>query len=174
MSRSVAHISLLLVCVSLFACSNQRSASGNDRGRAEFTLRDKRITVEYDRPSMNGTDVLARTPEGSIWKMGDTRATILTTDTSLRFGQALVPQGSYSLRAQHGSGHNWWLIVDRDVEALQSQLEDTSAISMIPFVYTKTNQSVEQLTITLAGQGNEGHVIVQWGLHRLDATFRLQ
>lgn len=168
MPRPFCQLSLFIVCVTLLACGNRQ---GDDHDLVELTMQGKQISIEYDRLFMNEHDLLANAPAGFISRLG--KSAILTTEADLAFGLRTVPQGTYSLWTQHGTGQHWWLIINRRVEGAGAPLDERNSVVVIPFTYSKSTQSVERLTITLTSSGDEGRLTVRWGLHRLEATFTL-
>src|SRR5215813_7465765 len=67
-------------------------------GTAEVTLKGKKITINYSRPSLKGRHVGKElAPFGQVWRTGANEATSFVTETDLTVGDANVPAGSYTL-----------------------------------------------------------------------------
>jgi hypothetical protein len=133
------------------------------RGLSSTTIKDKKISVDYGRPSMNGRDMLAMAPDGFVWRMGKDDDTSFSTDIDLMFGDIQVAMGSYKAETKHIKGEDWSLILSKGDNKTE-----------IPFTYTMVEENFEVFTIDLDGTGSTGSLIVKWGGHRLNVSFMVK
>ncbi len=138
-------------------------AQMNPRGEVKATVAGKTVEVDYGRPSLKGRDMLGQAQMGQAWRMGADAPTILKTEADLSFGAAAVPKGNYVLTATKLAADKWQLNV--------LGLEDRSKIADVPLTVETLPQSVEQFTIELTGQGNQGELKLSWGTTALKTTF---
>jgi len=63
-TRTLLPLLLLLCC----ACVSQ--AQNAERGNAEATIKNRKISINYGRPALKGRDLLAKAPVGTVWRVG--------------------------------------------------------------------------------------------------------
>ena len=81
--------------------------------QATTTLNGKPLTIDYCAPSMRGRKIFGGiVPYDHWWRTGANSATTLTTQSSLRIGDLLVPAGTYTLYSLP-SEHGWKLIINK-------------------------------------------------------------
>ena len=84
---------LMLVALSLFA-QDPKAQRPSPPGQATFSFAgdNKKITVDYSRPSMKGRKIMGElVPYDKVWRTGANDATLFTTEANLEFGGAKVP-----------------------------------------------------------------------------------
>ena len=162
-----AFISLATTALAMLSCLPVL-AHGQDRGMAETTVGGAKVSVEYGRPELKGRDMLGKMQPGAVWRVGANAATTLTTDASLNFGGKQLPLGKHTLLARLGEGGKWTLIASSKGAM---QFEEAAKLGEIPLTLSEDKDSVEQLTITLSGQGNKGTIEIAWGTARLTGSF---
>ena len=140
-------------------------AHGAPRGEAKGTVAGKAIVVDYGRPSLAGRDMLAKADVGTPWRMGADGPTTLTTEADLTFGKALVPKGSYVLKATKTAPDQW---------VLNILTKDGAAVTDVPFVVGKLADSVETFTIEIHTDKSQGDLELQWGVTSLKVAFTAQ
>jgi hypothetical protein len=140
-------------------------AHGAPRGEAKGTVAGKSIVVDYGRPSLAGRDMLGKAEVGTPWRMGADGPTTLTTEADLKFGAALVPKGSYVLKATKTSPDQW---------ALNVVGKDGAGVADVPFVSGALPDSVETFTIEIHADKNKGDIELKWGVTSLKAAFTAQ
>ena len=143
-------------------------AHGNKPGSAAATIGGGQVKVDYIGPSANGRDVLSLLAPGSYWRMGADKPTTLTTDVALKFGDAVVPKGSYKLVAILSEDKKWSLVVAED---LGSGFKPTKVIGQAAGTVSKLDAAVETMTIKLESAGSKGKLVLDWGNARLTAEF---
>jgi hypothetical protein len=132
------------------------------RGEAKATVSGKTVSIDYGRPSLKGRDMLSRAQVGTPWRMGAGDATRLTTEADLAFGDVKVPKGEYILTATKVDADSWQLNVLNT---------DDTKVADIPLTSAKVADDVEQFTVELKGQGDEGHFKMVWGDTALSTGF---
>src|SRR5215467_9148616 len=92
-------VPLVVILVATLALAQQdKSQRPSPPGTAEVTLKGKKITIEYSRPSLKGRHVGQElAPFGKVWRTGANEATTLTTEADLTIGGVSVPAGKYTL-----------------------------------------------------------------------------
>ena len=144
------------------------SGHGNKPGSSTATIGGGEVTVKFTGPSANGRDVMSLIQPGSYWRMGADSATTLTTNVDLKFGDMVVPKGSYKLVAQFDENKEWSLIVAED---LGGGFKPTKVVGKAAGVVGKQDAVVENMTIELMADGSKGTLVLQWGTARLTAEF---
>jgi hypothetical protein len=100
--------------------------------------------------------------------MGADKATTLTSDVDLKFGNTVVPKGTYKLVAHLSEDKKWSLVVAED---LGSGSKPTKVIGQAPGTISSTEAPVENMIIKLETAGSKGRFILDWGNARLTAEF---
>lgn len=144
-----------------------------NRGIEEVMLNGKKISIDYGRPEMKGRDLLSMAPDGFVWRFGMNTSTTFKTDADLLFGDKKLPKGAYSAWIKHVTGDQWTLIFNSEVGiwGLPGAKRENDVLE-VPLKYSKADNAFERLTVTLMDRGGEGHLLVAWGTHRLETTFR--
>jgi hypothetical protein len=143
-------------------------AHGNHPGTAKATIGGGQVTVDYVGPSANGRDVMSLLSPGSYWRMGADKPTTLTTDVNLKFGDTVVPKGTYKLVAHLSEDKKWSLVVAED---LGSGFKPTKVIGQANGTISTNATPVETMTIKLEASGSKGTFVLDWGNARLTAEF---
>jgi hypothetical protein len=138
----------LIMLIAMMALAQQTPADKSKRpsppATAEVTLKNKKVTIDYSRPSLKGRKVGQElAPYGEVWRTGANEATTLNTEIDLNIGGVNVPAGKYTLYTVPSEG-TW-------------KLKKTA----LP-------QSVEQFTISF-GKKNEStaDLNLDWGNTRV-------
>jgi hypothetical protein len=151
-------------------------AQGNPRGTTTITLKGKKISIEYGRPSLKGrstNDLLGQLPSGSFWRVGADTSTTLTTAADLVFADAVVPAGEYSLWLQRAvDASTWNLVVNKQHGQWGTEHDPSQDLVFLPMTQSKGARSVETLTETLGKAGGGGIITIQWGTLQLSAGFK--
>ncbi len=141
---------------------------GNKPGSSTAKIGGGEVKVEFTGPESKGRDVLSLLPPGGYWRMGADRATTLTTDVDLKFGDMTVPKGSYTLVAHFDENKKWSLVV---AEGLGSGFKPTKVVAKTAGTISKLDTAVENMVIKLEASGDQGKLILDWGTARLVAEF---
>jgi Protein of unknown function (DUF2911) len=144
-------------------------AHGNEKGTTSVKLKGGMATIDYMRPTLKGRDLFSLIEPGSYWRLGADSPTRLSTDVALTMGKASVPAGQYTLVMKCLGDNNWSLIVAEG--AARGSWEPQGLVAEVPLAVSKTDSSVEALTIELEAQGEAGKIIIEWGTTRMVADF---
>lgn len=146
-----------------------------DRGETQIDLKGKKISIQYGRPSLHGRDMLGQVKPGMVWRMGMNHATSLETESDLQFGNVAVPKGRYSLFVKYVKSDQWQLLVNSRTGIWGTNHDAQKDIAQIPLQENMTNDSVEQLTITLNPTGEDSaELLVAWGKKELKAGLKIR
>ena len=136
-----------------------------ERGHPVLQLAGNKIEVDHGRPSLRGRKPETMIQPGQVWRMGSDDPTTLSTKASLKFGEKVVPAGTYVLQAKLVEPEKWVLLI-------QSEAGSGSPVAEVPFSLQKLEKSVELLTITLEKNGSGGRLVLQWGTLALATEFQ--
>lgn len=163
-TRSNALVALLIF-ISTSACFGNTAPSpvhDGDRGHAVLQLDSNKIEVEYGRPTLRGRNPEELIKPGQVWRMGSDKATTLSTQAALRFGEMVVPAGKYILKAKLIEPRKWHLLIES---------ESKSPVAEVPFALQTLESAIERLTISLDKRESGGRLILKWGPLLLAADF---
>ena len=161
------------------AIQGATSVNGNgDRDRVEVRVDQATISVEYDRPRLEGKTVAEGGPKdnvlpvAAICRLGYPRSALLSTDKPLIFSGIVVPAGTYTVfvRPSASDQRKWQLIFNksRDVTVpFQFEQELGSTVMSV----SETSDSKEQLTLLLSSADKGGTFSVRWGRKIATVTF---
>lgn len=163
--KRLTAIVALLVFASASACFGgpEPGHSQAERGHPVLQLGGNKIEVDHGRPGLRGRKPEGMLQPGQVWRMGADDPTTLSTKASLKFGDKVVPAGTYILQAKLVEPGKWLLLI---------QSESGSPVAEAPFSLQKLEKSVELLTISLEKKDNGGRLILQWGTLALAAEFQ--
>ena len=134
-----------------------------ERGHPVLQLAGNKVEVDHGRPSLRGRKPETMIQRGQVWRMGADDPTTLSTKASLKFGEKVVPAGTYILQAKLVEPEKWLLLI---------QSESGSPVAEVPFSLQKLEKSVELLTIALEKKDSGGRLVLQWGTLALAAEFQ--
>ena len=167
MVRKLVLLGVVVVVAAMVAAPIVMGHS-NKPGSSSAKIGSGEVKVEFSGPESKGRDVLSLLPPGGYWRMGADRATTLTTDVDLKFGDMTVPKGSYTLVAHFDEDGKWSLIV---AEGLGSGFKPTKVVGKASGAIAKLDAEVENMVIKLEASGDQVKLILDWGTARLTAEF---
>src|SRR5437016_4741708 len=110
---AVGVLTLLFMVTAFSGAQQDKSQRPSPPATAEITLKNKKITINYSRPSMKGRKIVGGlVPYGQVWRTGANEATTLTTESDLNIGGTNVPAGKYTLYTLPSEG-TWKLIINK-------------------------------------------------------------
>ena len=135
------------------------------RGTAEVTLKGKKVSIEYGRPSLRGRDMLGKAEPGMKWRMGMNAPTTMKTEANLVSGGVSIPAGDYKLQAKCVGADQWELLLNGDE-------------AVVPLKTEVVDANVETFTIYLLrsryGHDTGGAILrADWGNRRLTAELKV-
>ena len=172
----------LLVCmvvVGVIAVSSSRRTQFEPRsGRlsphetTSNTVDDATITIDYGRPSMRGRKIFGSlVPYDRIWMPGADEATIFETTADLRFGNVLLPAGSYSLYTLPGEAA-WKLIINKQTGQWHTTYFYEEDFARLDATIDRLPKPVERLTISAVPRaGGGGRLELEWETTRVSVPF---
>jgi hypothetical protein len=186
--RTVQTVSLLTALFLFAMCSKKEEtqASNNEsaqatteqapadtnRGIASAKFGDAAISINYGRPQLRGRDMLAQATDGMVWRMGMNEATEIKTGADLKFGETIIPIGSYSLWMKKISSGKWHLIFNKKTGIWGHAHPAAEDFAEVPMTMATNPQPVEKFTVEVtANNENAGTLKAMWGTAILSADF---
>lgn len=152
--------------------TTEQTAAASDRGTASATFGSATVSINYGRPLLQGRDMLAQATDGMVWRMGKNEATEIKTDADLKFGDTVVPKGSYSLWMKKISAGQWHLIFNKKTGIWGDEHPAADDLAAVPLAMSTNPESVEAFTIELAAANEtNGTLKAMWGTAVLSADF---
>lgn len=164
----IRRITLLSALAALAAAP--APAQVNPRGEAKTTVAEKKLSIEYGRPSLKGRDMLAEAEVGAAWRLGADGPTTLESEADLKFGDVVLPKGSYILRATKLAQDQWQLNVHR--RDAENPTRPGDKVADVPLALSTRPESTETFTIELRGGPDSGELEMKWGTAALKTAFK--
>jgi hypothetical protein len=141
------------------------------RGLTEKTVLGADFEIDFGVPLKRGRDIwggLVR--HGQLWRTGANRATHFTTSRDLRFGDLLVPAGSYTLFSipEEDGG---LLIINRQTGQNGQSYDEARDLGRVRLTARPLPEVVEAFTVTVDAEGGKGFLKLQWDRKELVAEF---
>jgi len=140
-----------------------------------LVINDKRLSVNYSRPSMRGRKIMGSVvPYGVVWRTGANAATSFVTQTDIVVSGVKIPRGSYSLYTLPSS-NQWKLIFNKQTGQWGTVYNEKLDLARIPLNKKNLKQPVEKFTITLERTAEKSGVIkLVWEKTQLSVDFQLK
>ena len=133
------------------------------RGEVSVSVAGAQIDVDYGVPLKRGRDIFgALVPWERVWRTGANRATHFSTTRALRFGEDVLPAGTYTLFSIPRPDR-WTLLVNTNVD-INGQAYDADAdLLHIELAVRQMNETVEPFTIIVEPDGPSGGLLrLRW------------
>lgn len=143
---------------------------GSPHVRTEWKIDGATISIEYGRPSLKGRPESQLMPPGREWRTGADEATTLRTDRTLRFGNLVVPAGTYQIHSVPGPT-SWQLIISKSTQAWGIPYPAGQDLGRSPMTVAKTAAPVEQFTISIDDTAAGATLRIEWGTVSARAPF---
>ena len=133
------------------------------RGEVSTNVGHAQIEVDYGVPLKRGREIFgALVPFDRVWRTGANRATHFSTSRPLRFGDDVLPAGSYTLFTIPRPDR-WTLIVNRNVD-INGQAYDAAADALhVDMAVRRLDHVVEPFTIVVEPNGpGDGLLRLRW------------
>ena len=172
---AIGVFTLALALTALMSAQQDKSARPSPPGTAEVTLKGKKITIDYSRPSMRGRKIMGGVvPYGEVWRTGANEATTLTTEADLDIGGTTVPAGKYTLYTLPSEG-TWKLIINKQTGQWGTQYDQSQDLARIDLKKSSLNQPVEQFTISFKKKNDStADLVLQWENTELSAAVKVK
>jgi hypothetical protein len=153
----------------------QNAFLASPRDSTELVLGNKKISVNYGRPSRRGRAIVGVVvPYNEVWRTGANEATTFTTQADLVIGTIEVPKGRYSLYTLP-SPSRWKLIINKQTGQSGTQYDRTQDLARINLTKQKVNDLVERLTISLVPKAQDSGILsLIWEHTELSVEFHLK
>jgi len=170
-SRYLVAVSLFTFALTALAVQPSqadKSQRPSPPGTAEVTLRGKKITIQYSRPSLKGRHVGQElAPFGKVWRTGANEATSLVTEADLNIGGATAPAGSYTLYSLPSEG-TWKLIISKQTGQWGTVYNQDQDLARVDMQKSQLPQPVEQFTISFDKKSDSSaDLVLEWESLRL-------
>jgi hypothetical protein len=157
------------VVIFLLLCALPAAAQ-NPRGKAEATVKGRKISIDYGRPSLQGRDMIAMAKPGMVWRLGMDEATEIQSTATLLVGGKELKPGKYSLWAKKTGESDWILAFHPQTGVWGDPPLESGYIAQTPLKLEKSANSVERLTIAVAEKTGDATITVKWGTAQLTGT----
>jgi len=159
-----------IAAMMVLALAAMTAGAQDTRGKAEATVKGKKITIDYGRPALHGRDMIGLAKPGMTWRIGMDEATEIQTTAALVVGGKELKPGKYSLWARKTSPTEWILAFHPQTGVWGDPPLESGYIAQVPLKLDKAANSAEQLTITLADKAGEAAITIHWGTAQLSTT----
>jgi len=168
---------VMLIAVMTVAQQTQedKSKRPSPPATAEVTLKNKKITIDYSRPSLKGRKVGQElAPYGKVWRTGANEATALNAEIDLNIGGTKVPAGKYTLFTLPSEG-TWKLIINKQTGQWGTKYDESQDLARVDMKKTALPQSVEQFTISFDKKNeNTADLNLDWENTRVSVEVKAQ
>ena len=128
---------------------------------------DGNITVTYGRPYKKGREVFGTlVPYGKVWRLGADEATTISFAGETRFGNTMIPAGTYTLFAIP-TDKNWTFILNSQLGqwgAFSYEKNKDKDVAQIVVPTHHLDSPIEQFTIRFT---DEGQMVLEWDVVRV-------
>jgi hypothetical protein len=140
-----------------------------------LVVNNKRLSVNYCRPSMRGRKIMGSVvPYGIVWRTGANAATSFVTQTDIILSGVKIPRGSYTLYTLPSS-KQWKLIINKQTGQWGTVYNEKFDLARVPLKKILLKQPVEKFTITLERISEKTGVMkLTWEKTQLSVNFQLR
>ena len=153
----------LLLCMTMVCLAASVWAQDSNRGTTEVTIKGKKISINYGRPSLKGRDLLSMAPVGTVWRLGMNQATSIDTAADLKVSGKDVAAGKYTLWLKKTGENSWTLNFHPKTGVWGVPELKEGYIAELPLKFEKAGDSAEQVTIALSDNKGNAGIKIQWG-----------
>jgi hypothetical protein len=145
------------------------------RDSSVLVINDKRLLVNYGRPSMRGRKIMGGVvPYDVVWRTGANAATSFVTQTDIIMSGVKITKGSYTLYTLPSS-KQWKLIMNKQTGQWGTVYNQKFDLARIPLNRKMLKQPVEKFTITLERTSEKSGVMkLAWEKTQLSVNFQLK
>ena len=145
------------------------------RGEVSVNVAGSQIDVDYGVPLKRGREIFgALVPWERVWRTGANRATHFSTTRALRFGDDVLPAGTYTLFTIPRPDR-WTLLFNTNVD-INGQAYDADAdLLHVDLAVRRMEHAVEPFTIVVEPDGPSGGLLrLRWDTTEAWAPFAVQ
>jgi len=174
-SVAAALVTFALAALSLTGQAQDKSKRPSPPGTTECTIKGKKVSISYSRPSMRGRKIMGDlVPYDQVWRTGANEATTLTTAADLDIGGAKVPAGTYTLYTLP-SANAWKLIINKQTGQWGTDYNQGQDLARVDMKKTPITVPVEQFTISLDQKSNDSaDLVMEWETTRVSVVVKGQ
>ncbi len=142
------------------------------RDSSEITIKGKKISVNYGRPSMRGRIIMGElVPFNKVWRTGANEATAFVTEADLEIGGVRLPRGSYTLYTLP-SEKQWKLIINKQTGQWGTVYNAELDFARLNLKKKTLKKPLEKFTMSFKKNGNNAGVLVlEWEMTSLSIPF---
>ena len=141
------------------------------RGRTEKSVLGAEFLIDYGMPLKRGREIWgALVRYGQLWRTGANLATHFTTSRDLRFGDLVVPAGTYTLYSIPEADGGLLIISSQTGQNGQSY-DPARDLGRVRLRGRPLGEVVEPFTITVDEENGRGILRLQWDRTELVAEF---
>lgn len=158
------------------AQQEDKSKRPSPPGTAEVTLKGKKVTIDYSRPSARGRKVVGNLiPFGQVWRTGANEATTLKTEVALNIGGAKVPAGTYTIYTLASENAPWKLIINKQTGQWGTEYHQDQDLARVDLEKSQTKQPVEQFTISFDKKDDaNASLVMEWENSRVSVPVKAE
>jgi hypothetical protein len=164
---------VLIAGFSVLWAQQDKSQRPSPPGTAECTIKGKKVTISYSRPSMKGRKIMGElVPYGKVWRTGANEATTLVTESDLNIRGARVPAGTYTLYTLPSEG-TWKLIINKQTGQWGTEYNQDQDLARVEMTKSQIAVPVEQFTIACNQTSNDSaDLVLEWEQTRLTVPIK--
>jgi len=142
-----------MLAATMAIAQQDKSKRPSPPATAEVSLKGKKVSIDYSRPSLKGRKVGKElAPYGEVWRTGANEATALNTEIDLTIGGVKVPAGEYTLYTLPSEG-TWKLIINKETGQWGTKYDQSQDLARVDMKKSALPNSVEQFTISFDKKG---------------------
>jgi Protein of unknown function (DUF2911) len=171
-----ATVFIALVLSTAAPAQEDKSKRPSPPGTAEVTLKGKKVTIDYSRPSARGRKVVGNLiPYDKVWRTGANEATTLKTEVALNIGGVKVPAGTYTIYTLASETAPWKLIINKQTGQWGTKYDQSQDLTRITAQKQALPQLVEQFTISFEpASGDATTLQLDWENTRVSVPIKAQ
>ena len=168
-------LAILLATASTAQQQEDKSKRPSPPGTAEVTLKGKKITIDYSRPSMRGRKIMGGlVPYGEVWRTGANEATTLKTEVALDIAGAKVPAGTYTLWTLPSEG-TWKLIINKQTGQWGTEYHQDRDLVRVDMQKSHIQHPVEKFTMSFDKKSdNTANLVMDWENTRVSVAIKAE
>jgi hypothetical protein len=146
-------VAFAMLAATMAIAQQDKSKRPSPPATAEVSLKGKKVSIDYSRPSLKGRKVGKElAPYGEVWRTGANEATALNTEIDLTIGGVKVPAGKYTLYTLPSEG-TWKLIINKETGQWGTKYDQSQDLARVDMKKSALPNSVEQFTISFDKKG---------------------